>query len=711
MRITFAVPLSLSLLTLGVHQTQAQSQQEEIYELITTAIHTKKSETALPVTVLTGEALRGAVRATLGDTLAGQPGINNASFGPAVGQTVIRGQQGRRVMNLTNAIPNADASGNSADHAQTVEAILAESVEVLRGPSTLLYGGGAIGGVVNVIDRRIASTLPQTPAFALESRHDTAADMNTVVGRADFATGSIAWHVDAMQREWNDLEIPGLAIDSAWLEEDGHDGHTEDAEHEDEETENTDGYIANTGGKTKSFTVGGSWIFDSGFLGLAVNHLDNNYGLPPGTHEHDHGHEEEHADEEYEEHEEHDEELHVPGDDFVSIDMQRTRYDLNGEWRNLASWAETVSYRASYTDYRHAEIEANGDIGTRFSNDGWQHRLQVTHTDTDARHGVIGLQASTEEFAALGAESFIPVTEIDTRGLFMVEDFHRGALTLEVGARFNQDEYAPQHGAAPGRDFNMWSFSGSGLWDVNEAATLGLALSRSQRAPSVEELYSNFGLTDQDACVIHFATGACEIGNANFAEETSLNTDLTLSVEQGRMNATLTVFHNRFDDYIGQITTGAEVDGLPVREYRQDDTVFNGVEVDIGISLTPQLNLRLFGDAINGEFDNFGAVPRMPPNRIGSELSWQGERWSVSATLIHGMEQDDPGEGELPTDQWTRFDVGADWLLLDGSSGELLLFVKGRNLGNEEIRLSTSFVRGLAPEPGRSLETGLRLRF
>src|SRR5690606_28073820 len=200
-----AIPASLSLLTLGIAGAQAQqtAAPDEIYELITTAIHVRRSETALPVTVLTDKALHDAMRGTLGDTLAGQPGINNASFGPAVGQTVIRGQQGRRVMNLTNGIPNADASGNSADHAQTVEPILANSIEVLRGPSTLLYGGGAIGGVVNVVDRRIASVLPAKPAFAVEARHDSAADLDTVVGSADFATGNLVWHFDAMQREWN----------------------------------------------------------------------------------------------------------------------------------------------------------------------------------------------------------------------------------------------------------------------------------------------------------------------------------------------------------------------------------------------------------------------------------------------------------------------------------------------------------------------------
>src|SRR5690606_1946473 len=202
MRRTFSTSFGLSLLGLGI-AAASHAQQDDIYELVTTAIHVRSSETALPVTVLADDELHDAVRATLGETLANQPGLNNASFGPAVGQTVIRGQQGRRVMNLSNGVPNADASGNSADHAQTVEAILANSIEVLRGPSTLLYGGGAIGGVVNVVDRRIASVLPAKPAFAVEARHDSAADLDTVVGSADFATGNLVWHFDAMQREWN----------------------------------------------------------------------------------------------------------------------------------------------------------------------------------------------------------------------------------------------------------------------------------------------------------------------------------------------------------------------------------------------------------------------------------------------------------------------------------------------------------------------------
>lgn len=677
-----ALPAALLALAVASRAQAQQQEKEEIYEMITTAIHVRRSETALPVTVLNDKALHDAMRGTLGDTLAGQPGINNASFGPAVGQTVIRGQQGRRVMNLTNGMPNADASGNSADHAQTVEAMLASAIEVLRGPSTLLYGGGAIGGVVNVIDRRIANTLPDTPSFGFEARHDSAADLGTLVGSTDFATGNLAWHFDGVKREWNDLGIAGLAIDPAYLAGDEHDG------------ENTSGYVANTGGETTTGTVGVSWILSNGFLGLAADRIDNTYGLPPGAHGHEEGEEEE---------------------GFVSIDMERTRYDLSGEWHELAPWAETVRYSLSHTDYAHVEVESDGAIGTQFSNVSWQQRLQVTHADNSARHGVIGVQQSTEEFSALGAESFIPVTDIGARGLFIVEDFHLEPMTLEVGARANRDEYEPENSSAPERSYSTWSFSGSVLWDLNDAMTLGLSVARSQRAPSAEELYSNFGLGDLEDCVIHAASGACEIGDTAFEEETSLNTDLTLALDYGAFTATLTAFHNRFADYIGQITSGEEAAGFPVRRYRQDDARFSGLEADLGLQLNDMTSLRLFGDTIDGRFDSNGDAPRMPTPRVGAELLLTGElgagAWSATATLIHGKRQDEPGDFELPTAAWTRFDVGMDYTLDVANGHEWLLFVKGRNLGDEDIRLSTSYLRGFAPEAGRSVEAGVRYRY
>ncbi|MEY3659362.1 MAG: hypothetical protein RLZZ169_187 [Pseudomonadota bacterium] len=694
--------LTLSLLALGIEQALGQTAaNNDIYELVTTALHTRSAETALPVTIMTGDALHRAVRATLGDTLATQPGINSASFGPAVGQAVIRGQQGRRVMNLTNSIPNADASGNSADHAQTVEPLLATSLEVLRGPSTLLYGGGAIGGVVNVIDRRFSSTLPEKPEFAIETRHDTALDLQSTVAMLDFSTGSLVWHLDGVRREWNDQEVPGLAIDPAYLEaeEEAHD-HDEDEHHE--EIENTLGYVANTGGTTTNLTGGVSWILDSGHVGFAYSLLDNQYGLPAGSH--DHGHAEDgHSDVDHaEEH----------GDEgFVSIDMERQRYDVDGEWRSLTPWLENLSYKASYIDYQHAELEDATVVGTQFDNQSWQHRLQLTHAEFNGWHGALGLQHSSEEFGAVGEESFIPVSDIDATGIFVVEDFHAGPVTYELGARLNRDEYAPRNSSAPGRSFTTGNLSGSALWQIDEPLTAGISVSHSERAPSVEELYSNHGLQDTDDCVIHFATGACEIGHVDLDEERSLNVDLTLAWNYAAFDATVTLFNNDFSDYIAQISTGDMAGDLPVREYQQEDAVFRGVEMDVNWQLNERVGMRLFGDVTRGSLDDSGAVPRMPPRRVGFEVSVAEGPWNVHASVMMADRQDRAGRNELPTDSWTRLDLGADYKVNLRSDGELLIFARGRNLGDDTIRLSTSFLRSFAPEMGRSLETGLRYRF
>ncbi|MDG2175187.1 MAG: TonB-dependent receptor [Gammaproteobacteria bacterium] len=654
--------------------------QEADYELVTTGMHTIRSETALPVTVLAGDELHGAARATIGETLANHPGISNASFGPAVGQTVIRGQQGRRVMNLNNSIANADASGNSADHSVAVEAILADAIEVLRGPSTLLYGGGAIGGVVNVIDNRIPRNLPDSPLIILESRHDTAADQTSSIGRLEFATGSLAWHLDGLRRDWNNLDIPGLAIAPEYL---------------DDEAESTTGHISNTAGKSESATAGVSWLFNSGFLGVAINRLENFYGLPPGAL----GHEEETEEVESGVH-----------DERVFIDMERTRYDLTGEWRNLTPWLEHVDYRLTMSDYQHVELEG-AEFGTRFSNDAWQQRLQLTHTEIGNWHGALGLQSSDEEFGAMGEESFIPVTDITSRGLFLVEDYHGENYTLELGARVNRDDYNPDNGIAPDRNFSTFGASASLLLDLYSSASLGITWSHSERAPSVEELYSNFGLIDADACVIHFATGTCETGDVNLLEEQANNIDLTLYLERGNFNASLTAFYNVFDDYIAQITTGTDVDGLPVRAYRQLDARFSGLELDATFIVNDFVDLQVFGDMVNGNLKDNGDAPRLPPSRLGARLNVDGDNWSAYLSVLHANEQDEPGNFELETESYTRWDLGADFTLQIGRGSELMLFARGRNLGDDEIRLSTSFLRGFAPEAGKSLEVGLRYSY
>lgn len=684
-------PFALGLVALAVQNASAQNSTspDDVYVMVTTAIHQRSAETALPVTLLTGDQLHTNARATLGDTLALQPGISNASFGPAVGQTVIRGQQGRRVMNLTNSVPNADASGNSADHAQTVEPLLASSIEVLRGPATLLYGGGAIGGVINVIDQRIANKLPEKFDLAVESRYDSSSQLKSNVVGTNFATGSLAWHFDAVQRDWNDMNIPGLAVDPAWLRDAKLRHPALDNSHA-----NETGHLSNTGGSTTTATGGVSWIGESGHAGLAVSHLDNHYGLPPAVFI----------------------DASNPlapvldSETDLAIKMQNTRVDFNGQWLNPANWMEKLDYSLARVDYEHVEMEG-ATPGTRFSNDSWQQRLQMTMAPVKGWHTVIGLQHNDDEFAAVGSESFIPETDIRSSGLFIVGDYHAGEVTYELGARINRDAYSPQNAIAPDHSFSTASYSGSALWDVSGPLTIGLSLSRSERAPSVEELYSNHGLGVLDDCVIHHASGACEIGDDRFRKERSFNTDLSFTWSIENLKTTVTFFNNRFDDYIALLADGREVAGEPVRVYQQEDARFHGIEVDLNWQITDKLLLRFYGDSIRGTLASSGDMPRLPPWHAGVELGYRTANWSLRMDYLHAAAQDRPGKLELGSDSWAKLEIGADYRLDLGSNGELLVFLTARNLLDEEIRLSTSYLRSFAPEAGRSLETGVRYRF
>jgi iron complex outermembrane receptor protein len=690
------IPVAVALAAAGT----AAEQQPLEHVLVSVPIHKKSAETALPVTVLSGDELRRAASATIGDTLNYKPGLANASFGPAVGQPVIRGQQGARVTVLQNGTSSADASSLSADHAVAVEPMLAESVEVLRGPSTLLYGGGAIGGVVNIIDNRIPANRQEGVSGGAEYRHDSAADMDTVVLRLDGGGGAFAYHLSGVYRDWNDVEIPGRSVRET--DEEDHDG---DEEH-DEEPAGARGYIPNSGGDTGSFKLGGSYHFDSGFVGLAVDRLENEYGIPSGAHGHGE-HEEEHEQEHQEEHE-------GEGEGDVSIDMEQTRWDAALHLHEPFAGAEVFRGFLTYTDYEHAELEGGGEVGTEYSNETWETRLELLHGQLGGFHGVIGLQALSGEFSALGEESFIPVTDSTELGLFLVEDYHTGDLTFELGIRYDRDERDPDSPDADKESFSSLSASASALWELDEEWGLGAALSRSERAPTIEELYSNVDASSPDELVVHAATNAIEVGDSGLDTEVSNNLDLSLNWQRGSHFAEVTVFYNDFSDYINLFNTGLEVEGVPVLTYTQDDAEFWGVELDsefaLGSAGGGEFRLGLFGDYIRGELDHGDDIPRLPPTRLGLRFQWTGDRFDVWTRLIDADDQDRPGSHEAATEGYTRWDLGGEYRFPAGT-GELLVFAELNNVTDEEIRLSTSFLRDVAPEPGRSLGVGLRYTF
>jgi len=764
-KLSAAISLALAVGYTGgaLAQEEADHVEDQIVEIVVTAaFQESESDTAMPVGVLSGEALREKLGNSLGDTLKNEIGMANASFGTGVGLPVIRGQSGNRVKVLQNGIGVSDASTVSPDHANAVNSTLAERLEVIRGPSALLYGSGAIGGVVNVIDNRIPESLPEEASFVVQQSHNTVSAQDDTLIRIDGAAGNVAFHLDAFRSSNDNVEISGYAIDEAAVEaleelihehleehhdeEDHHDEeehhdedeHEDEHDHEEEELENTNGFIGNSDAESNGGNFGFSFVGDNGFFGVSFSEVEKNYGLPLGVHAHAHGeeehedeHEEEHEDEHDHDHEDEDEHEHEDEDEhghgeeveFVRVAMEKTRYDFKGEYRLDGGFIESVRATMGVTDYVHDEIEffEDGDrhVGTRYSNEGSEGRVTLNHVPVGNWTGVWGMQFSDTVFSAIGEEAFIPESDINSLGFFGVERYNAGNWTGEVGIRFEDSSVDPN-----GRcEFsgNTTSLSGSVLYDMGTESNLLFGASRSQRAPTVEELYSNVAT---DTCareehdehlVLHAATNLLEIGNPMLEEETSSNFEFGYRQYGGNFTGEFSAYYNQIDNYIFLDLTGEEFEEQPLALYQQRDARFTGIEGEVSYNVMEgedsSLSLGVFGDMVNAEFDSGGYVPRIPASKIGAELRWFGDNWSIHLHATRVNEQEDVAELELPTDGYTLLSLYADYHFDVGEDSSLEVFLRGENLLDEEIRNHVSLLKNYAPEPGRGVMIGVRFEY
>ena len=655
--------------------------------VVTAPFPEKASETAVPVTVLTGDDLRLKVGDTIGETLKNEPGVTSQSFGPGVGTPVIRGQSGPRIRVLSNGVGGNDVSQLSPDHASSVEPILAESIEVLRGPATLLYGSGAIGGVVNVIDNRIPTRLPDRPiGGAFEQRYNSVDDESATALKLEGGKDNVAFHLDGFNRVHDNVDIGGEAID-------------QQAALSTNPTlsvplQNSHGVIPNTYAHSVSGTAGVSLVGDPGFAGVSINSLENNYGIPPDG----------------------------SGGPNTRIDLHQTRYDFKSELNNPFPFAETLRMRLGYTDYKHTELDG-GVPGTAFTNQTYEGRLELLHQPLGPFHGAVGFQSIDSSFAAFdftGAKTIVPTSQIDSYGVFAVESFDYGPVGYQLGARVEQSSIAPQ--GLSTFNYVPVSASASGLWKINGRNDLSLGVTRSQRAPQVQELLSHG---------FHDATHSYEQGDASLDMETSYNLDLGYKFKADWVKAELNLFHNWVNNYIYQQRTGQFVyqnpvtgnplpcgthsDCSPVVQASQADATFKGYEAKLMFNLMENhyglVDLTLFSDYTRGEFVSGGDVPRMPPLRYGFQLDYNKAEWSGNLRLTRAEAQDHPGADDTPTPGYVLLNIGTQYQVKDFHEATVLLFAKGNNLLNENIRNSTSYLRNWSPEPGRGAEVGVRVSY
>jgi iron complex outermembrane receptor protein len=695
--------------TEGGHVHTLEHESHGIEEVVVRATPLQRSleELSQSATVLGGANLQREASGSLGDTLARQPGLSNASFGQNVGRPVIRGMQGQRVGVLSNKLDSGDAAAVSQDHAVSIEPFLADQIEVLRGPSTLLYGSGAIGGVVNTVTHTIPVERPgATLAGRALVQIDSAADERFAAARLDAGAGAFAFHANGFYRRSDDYEIP----DEAELYP-GEEDHESGEDHGDDER--AGGVLENSFLDNEGGSIGGAWIGDDWRLGLSTTVYDSNYGIPGAHHHHgEEAHKEEaHGDDAHEGVGSGEEE-----EEFVTIDLESSRWDAELEGAEPMRGFERLNLRLAGVDYSHTEFEGE-ETGTVFDSDTLDARLELRHQPWGPARGTFGFQYRDVDFGAFGEEAFVPGSNTSTSALFWVESLEFDRLTVDLGARF-EDQDIRLTGASGGdlgeresRHYTPLSLSAGAVWHTAETMHLSFSLSRAERAPTAQELFA-YGP--------HVASQTFEIGNPDLGVESNLHAEASYRVHGEALSASVTVYTDRFDDYIYKRNTEEDRDELPVRLWSQQDADFVGGEFelryDIGHLYAGEVDTghwEAFGfyDAVSAELDNGSRVPLMPPRRIGVGLDWHRQTWAAHLLWIHAARHDRVAAYETPTAGYDLLNLEITWLTPLSGAFEMEAFLNARNLLDEDVRNSTSSLKDQAPQAGRNFMLGLRARF
>ena len=622
------------------------------------------TELVAPATQYSGQALLLRSQTTLGETLNNTPGVSSTYFGPNASRPVIRGLDGDRVRVLSNSGSALDVSNLSYDHAVTADPISIERIEVLRGPGALLYGGNAVGGVVNLIDNRIPTDPIQGASGKVDLGLASGNHGRDAAALVEGGNGRIGLHADVFDRSTRDVRVPvALACTR--------DGVTSFARR-----------ICNSASDVRGGAVGGSVFFDKGYLGASASTYRSDYG--------------------------------TVAEDEVTIGMQSNRYALEGELRDLGGPLKSVKAHASHTDYRHTEFDA-GAPGTVFKNRGNDFRLEARHARLGALEGVVGMQVEDARFSADGEEAFAPHSRTRQNAVFAYEELGTSWGKLTFGARTESvkvdsegNPLVPRFVAA-GRSFQPSSFALGALWKLDSAWQLTGNLARSERAPKDYELFADGP---------HLATGAWEIGDANLGKEKSLNADIGAQWKNGHHHFKVNAFASRFDNYIALSATGATQDDLPVFAYRQVPARFRGLEASGNVRLldgASVLDLELRGDIVRASNAGTGEpLPRIAPARVGATLAWSQGDWGARLGFDHAARQSRVPAGEAPTDSYTLWTAAVTYKMAAGA-GNLLWYARIDNAGDKLAYSATSILTqtapGKAPLPGRSLKVGLRASF
>lgn len=649
-------------------------------------------ELSRPVIVLTGEELERKRRATIGELLSEELGVSSSDFGPGVGRPVIRGQAGARVLVLDNGIRVMDIATIGADHANGVDPLHADQVEVIKGPYTLVHGSGASAGVVNVRNRRIRPDIAEGLSGTADLSFSDNASERLGAFNLEYGAPRFRVQADYAQRRADDFDVPGFS----------------GVEREDGRIDER-GTMENSNLKSDSGGISATLVGERGYIGFGISTLEAEYGLPEIEVEFDAlGNEEER--------------------EFERVRMEQTRYELRGERTDPFAGFSALRTNLAFTDFEQQEVGfpfvdgrfEGEEIEADFENREYEARVELEHGPLGLWRGVIGAQINGREFSALtddGDTFYVPPTQTRAMALFVVEERETAWGRVELGGRVETNEVEDERNRRT-RDFTPVSLSAGTVIDLDERHHLKLNLTRSKRAPVAEELFANGR---------HAAAGTFEIGNPELKVETSNNLELRIDRHEGRWLWAVNAFYNRADDYVF-LETQVDANGEPVRvddedpslpgdnlltNYRQQDADFYGFEAEtryaLRVGATP-LNLRLFTDQVRGELRDGGTLPRLTPRRVGVGFNGGIGAVGYAMNLSRVDDQDRIAQGETPTEGYTLLSADLTYTLRT-PGGAAVLSLRGRNLLDEEARRHTSFFKDEAPLPGRAIMAGVRYAF
>ncbi|GGA56738.1 TonB-dependent receptor [Sphingomonas psychrolutea] len=673
-------------------------------DIVVTGVVPKSETDVLSGTsVLRGAELTRSLRPTIGETLAKLPGVSATSFGPSASRPVLRGFQGERIRVLTDGIGSIDVSNTSVDHAVIIDPLLAERIEVLRGPAALLYGSSAVGGVVNVIDTRIPRSVPNA-GYRLSgiATYGSAANERTVGGAGDVALGKhFVVHADGSYTKSDDLRIGGYALTDRRRREALATGLLP------VDPANPDpidyaanaavrGTLPNTAAQTWTAGVGAALITDTGSLGVSYSHYDSLYGVPiryatlPGE-----------------------------GQEAPRLSIVQNRYDLRAEVQTGGGFLDRIRLRAGHATYRHFELAPDGAIGTAFFNNGTEGRLEFVQAKRGGWQGASGVQFFNRVFDVKGDEAFLPKNETNQTGLFTLQQLDLGAFKAEAGVRYELTDVAARtvtgdlRFSGVQRHFGAVSGSLGASYGVSDAVRIGFNLSHTERAPSAEELFANGA---------HAGTQAYELGNPNFRLEKSNGAELTLHAHGTGYSFDASAYYSRFSNYISEnqvdqsicaaaaAPSGRTVD-FPCFQSIQADATYYGVEAEGSVVLGQiggyTINADALGDYVHATIRDQGPVPRIPAARVLGGVEAQSTALTGRVEVEHVFDQNRIRAFETPTAGYTMVNASLS-ITPFPTNRKLSLTLSANNLFDVDARRAASFLKDFAPLAGRDLRATLR---